>query len=179
MRTPEYWQTVEGLRLLADANSILIKIGTYHGNAKPTNSQVISFAESLRRDYTMEDAIDAVTAFYAKDDKGRWMQVGDVNKGIGTLRKERIPSSRQIGELMGRHDLDDIQSFRYRQALIRSIGRGRSLEQADTEALDSARRRVIEPARTEPKPRQGGHFIGSGMGRLGALNLDDTIGDTK
>ena len=176
MRTPEYWQSVDGLRRLADANSILIKIGTYHGNAKPTNSQVISFAESLRPDYTMEDAIDAVTAFYAQDDKGRWMQVGDVNKGIGRLRKERIPSSRQIGELMDKAGLDDIQSIWYKQALIHSIGQGRSLEQADAEALDAARRQAIEaPKPAKPRPKRY-HFAGHGQARIGAMSLKDTLG---
>lgn len=175
MKTEAYWESPQGAVLARDAQAILARIGAYHGNAVPSPLQVIAFAEALRSDYTLSDAIDAVTAFYAANDKGRWMQVGDVNAGIRAIRKTRIPENAQIERLMDQADIDSDHEFAYRRRLIKAIGEGKSLDQAHAIAVEASRRLVIEVPKPKPKRKPVWHFIG-GQAKAGDMNIQDVIG---
>ena len=176
MKTEEYWKSPQGAALERDAQVILARIGAYHGNSVPSPLQVRVFAEALRSDYTLPDAIDAVTAFYAGNDKGRWMQVGDVNTGIRAIRKNRIPENAQIERLMDQADIDSDHAFTYRRRLIKAIGEGKSLDQAHAIAVEASQRLVIEAPKPKPKTKPVLHFIGHGQAKAGDMNINDVIG---
>lgn len=177
MKNEEYWKSPQGAVLARDAQTILARIGAYHGNAVPSQLQVLAFAEALRPDYTLSDAIDAVTAFYAANDKGRWMQVGDVNSGIRAIRKTRIPENAQIERLMDQAAIDSDHAFTYRRRLIKAIGEGKSLDQAHAIAVEASSRLVIEAPKPKPKTKPVRHFIG-GQAKAGDMNINDVIGGT-
>lgn len=176
MKTEEYWKSPQGAVLARDAQTILARIGAYHGNAVPSPLQVTAFAEALRSDYTLSDAIDAVTAFYAGNDKGRWMQVGDVNAGIRAIRKTRIPENAEIERLMDRAGIDSDHALAYRRRLIRAISLGQPVEQAHALAMEAAHRQAIEAPKPAKPRRKAYHFAGHGQTRIGAMSLKDTLG---
>lgn len=176
MKTEEYWESPQGAVLERDAQTILARIGAYHGNAVPSPLQVRAFAEALRPDYTLTDAIDAVTAFYAGNDKGRWMQVGDVNAGIRAIRRTRIPENAQIERLMDQAGIDSDHALTYRRRLIKAIGEGRSLDQSHAIAVEASRRLAIEAPKPKQKTRPVRHFVGHGQAKAGNMRLEDMIG---
>lgn len=165
---------------LAESTLVLAKIRAHHGNAPITDLEARTFHEELRADATLADAMESVRRFYADNETGRWMLSGDVNAGIRRIQAPRVPDATRIHELMEQDGIDigDSRSIPYKRTLIAQARQGVPIREARAKAIEAAQR-VIEPARTDPKPRQGGHFIGSGMGRLGALSLANTIGDTK
>lgn len=178
MKTEEYWESPQGAVLERDAQTILARIGAYHGNAVPSPLQVRAFAEALRPDYTLTDAIDAVTAFYAGNNKGRWMQVGDVNAGIRVIRRTRIPENAQIERLMDQAGIDSDHALTYRRMLIKAIGEGKSLDQSHAIAVEASQRLAVEAPKPKQKTRPVRHFIGHGQAKAGDMNIQDVIGGT-
>lgn len=161
---------------LKESTLVLAKIRAHHGNAPITDLEARTFHEELRADATLQDALEAVKRFYASNDSGRWMLSGDVNAGIRSIRKARIPEQAEIGQLMDQAGIDSEHALAYRRQLIKAISLGQPVDQAHALAVEAAHRQAIE-APKPVKPRQKSyHFAGRGQTRIGAMSLKDTLG---
>ena len=138
---------------------------------------------------TLTDATQAYVDFYADpkwaDNPRRpWIMPADINKRVSRMRDRRRASDREIAEaLKGKTDgLDSDRQWWVPIQVGKLTAAGVSLSEAVEQALTEGRRRQLEapPPKELDKPkRPQRHFIGSGMGRLGALRLGNTIGDGK
>ncbi|QIG78197.1 hypothetical protein BIBE0010001c01_00011 [Bifidobacterium phage BigBern1] len=161
---------------LKESTLVLAKIRAHHGNAPITDLEARTFHEELREDATLPDALEAVKRFYAANDQGRWMLSGDVNAGIRTIRKARIPEQAEIGRLMDQAGIDSEHALAYRRQLIKAISLGQPVEQAHVLAVEAAHRQAIEaPKPAKPRPKRY-HFAGRGQEQIGAMSLKDTLG---
>ncbi|WP_288805093.1 hypothetical protein [uncultured Bifidobacterium sp.] len=161
---------------LKETTLVLAKIRAHHGNAPITDLEARTFHEELRADATLPDALEAVRRFYAGNDKGRWMLSGDVNAGIRTIRKARIPEQAEIGRLMDQAGIDSEHALAYRRRLIKAISLGQPVAQAHALAVEAAHRQAIEAPKPAKPRRKAYHFAGRGQTRIGAMSLKDTLG---
>lgn len=138
---------------------------------------------------TLTDATRAYIDFYADpkwaDNPRRpWIMPADINKRVSQMMSRRRASDYDIQKALdGRTDgLDEHRQWWVPLQVGNLTATGMGLNEAVEQALAEGRRRQLEaPTPQEPaKPRHPpGRHVASGMGRLGALNLANTIGDTK
>lgn len=161
---------------LKESTLVLAKIRAHHGNAPITDLEARTFHEELQADATLRDALEAVRRFYASNAQGRWMLSGDVNAGIRSIRKARIPEQAEIGRLMDQVGIDSEHALAYRRQLIKAISLGRPVAQAHALAVEAAHRQAIDAPKTAKRRPKRYHFAGHGQTQIGAMSLKDTLG---
>ena len=119
-----------------DVQRVLAKCAAFD-NRKPDPMAVAAWSEALDRDVTVQDALAAVSVYYANT--RQWIMPSDVNAACRAMRGQRIRDELDArGNLLpdGLGDEPALEA-RWRKESLRALGQGATREQAAAHAWQS------------------------------------------